>query len=137
MIAGLPRTTVFYDGTCGLCHGAVQFLLKHDPPGLQFRYAPLQGETASSVLEDQSTLPDSMVVHTSDGVLLVESSAAVAIGLRLGGGWRVLAAVARLIPGPARDWMYRIIAKHRYRWFGRTTEMCPLLPTEQRSFFLP
>jgi predicted DCC family thiol-disulfide oxidoreductase YuxK len=137
MAAGLSRTTVFYDGTCGLCHGAVQFLLKRDPNGLRFRYAALQGETAISVLESQATLPDSMVVQTRDGTLLVESSAAVAIGIRLGGAWRALAAAARLLPVPLRDWMYRLIAKHRYRWFGRKTDLCPLLPSEQRSFFLP
>ena len=59
--------TVFYDGSCGLCHRAVQFLLARDNRGARFRYAALQGATAARLIGDVDAHPDSMVVQCADG----------------------------------------------------------------------
>ena len=129
--------TVFYDGTCGLCHGAVQFLLKRDPQGVRFRYAALQGETALSTLGDVTTLPDSMAVHSTGGDVLTEGEAALEIGFALGGGWAATAWVARLLPRMVVNALYRMIARNRYRWFGRKNDLCPMISPAQRERFLP
>ena len=129
--------TVYYDGTCGLCHGAVQFLLRRDREGTRFRYAPLQGETALSVLGDVADLPDSIAVHARDGAILIEGAAALAIGTALGGLWAAAAWLGRLFPRILLDTLYRMVARRRYRWFGRKEDLCPLLSPEQRKLFLP
>jgi predicted DCC family thiol-disulfide oxidoreductase YuxK len=130
---------LFYDGHCGLCHRAVKFVLKHDRTGKAFRFAPLQGETfAARVLaERRAGLPDSIVVETAEGALLVRSSAFIHILRRHGGGWRILAAILAVIPRPLRDAAYDFIARIRYSIFGRRDEMCPIVPAELRARFDP
>ena len=129
--------TVFYDGQCGLCHRAVQFLLKRDPTGDKFRYAALQGETAATVLKPLSTVPDSMVVHTRNTALLTQGDAALYLARALGGIWAVLGFVGYILPRFVRNLLYDAIAARRYRWFGQKDEMCPLMSPDQRALFLP
>lgn len=133
------RELVFYDGTCGLCHGVVRFLLRRDRDGSRFRYAPLQGETwvARVPAERRRELPDSVVVRTAEGDLLVESRGVIHLLRRLGGGWKVMAGLLWIVPRPLRDLGYRLIAAVRYRLFQRPQELCPILPEELRARFLP
>lgn len=130
---------LFYDGHCALCHGAVKFVLKHDRSGKAFRFAPLQGETfAASVREEQRAgMPDSIVVLTADGTLLVRSNAFVHILRRLGGAWAMLADAMRTVPRPVRDAVYDFIARIRYRVFGTREDVCPILPPDLRARFDP
>lgn len=130
---------LFYDGHCGLCHRAVKFVLKHDRTGKAFRFAPLQGETLAGRVpaELRAGLPDSIVVETGQGALLVRSSAFLHILRRLGGGWRILAAILGVIPRPVRDAAYDLIARIRYSIFGRRDDLCPIVPAELRARFDP
>ncbi|HTS64128.1 MAG TPA: DCC1-like thiol-disulfide oxidoreductase family protein [Candidatus Acidoferrales bacterium] len=128
--------TLFYDGHCGLCHRGVKFVIRHDRRGV-FRFAPLGGPTFTGTLTEaeRSGLPDSMVLRTRDGKLLLRSGAWVHILKRLGGGWRILGALLAAIPRPLRDWGYDFIAAIRFRVFGRREEVCPLVPQELRKRF--
>jgi predicted DCC family thiol-disulfide oxidoreductase YuxK len=130
---------LFYDGHCGLCHRAVKFVLKHDRSGRTFRFAPLQGATfaARVAMERRAGLPDSVVVQTRDGALLVRSNAFLHILRRLGGGWAVLAALLGVIPRGLRDLVYDLVARIRYRVFGRRDDVCPIVPPELRARFDP
>lgn len=129
--------TVFFDGTCGFCHRSVRFLLREDRSGLTFRYAPLQGATFARLVPEaqRAGLPDSIVVRDPAGGLHVRSAGALLIGGALGGLWRPLAALARLIPGPLRDAVYDGIARVRGRLFRKPEGLCPLLPKDQMSRF--
>jgi predicted DCC family thiol-disulfide oxidoreductase YuxK len=130
---------LFYDGHCGLCHRAVKFVLKHDRSGRAFRFAPLQGATFQSRVPaaDRADLPDSVVVLTADGSLLVRSDAFVHILRRLGGGWRILAGVLAVVPRPLRDVVYNFIARTRYSVFGKRDDLCPIVPADLRARFDP
>jgi predicted DCC family thiol-disulfide oxidoreductase YuxK len=130
---------LFYDGHCALCHGAVKFVLKHDRSGNAFRFAPLGGETfeARVPVDRRTALPDSIVVLTGDGRVLVRSDAFVHILRRLGGIQKVLGSTLALIPRPVRDFGYDFIARIRYRVFGRRDEVCPLVSPELRKRFDP
>jgi predicted DCC family thiol-disulfide oxidoreductase YuxK len=130
---------LFYDGHCGLCHRAVKFVLRHDRSGRAFRFAPLQGETfRARVAEDRRAgLPDSVVVLTRDGELLVRSDAFLHTFRRLGGGWRVLAAILSVVPRGLRDLVYDFVARIRYRVFGKREDRCPIVPVEMRARFDP
>ncbi len=135
---GNPQViTVFYDGQCGLCHRAVQFLLKRDPAGEKFRYAALQGETATTLLAPLRSVPDSMVVHTPDQTLLTQGDAALHLARALGGLWAVLGVLGRILPRFIRNILYDGVAARRYRWFGKRDEACPLIAPNQRALFLP
>jgi len=130
---------LFYDGHCGLCHRAVKFVLKHDRSGNAFRFAPLQGSTFQSRVfpEQRAALPDSIVVLTDAGSLLVRSDAFVHILRRLGGGWRFLGGIVDVIPRPLRDLAYDFIARVRYRVFGKRDDLCPIVPPDLRARFDP
>lgn len=135
---GNPQViTVFYDGQCGLCHRAVQFLLKRDPKGEKFRYAALQGETATTLLGALSPVPDSMVVHTLNQTLLTQGDAALHLARALGGLWAVLGVLGRILPRFIRNILYDGVAARRYRWFGKRDEACPLMAPNQQILFLP
>lgn len=135
-ITGKPEL-VFYDGDCGLCHHAVIFLLARDRDGSRFRFAPLHGAAFDRHVpaEQQVGLPDSIVLLTQDGSVLVRSDAALHAGARLGGIWRPLATIARFAPRFLRDAVYDFIARIRHRLFRRPKQACPLIPPELRDRF--
>jgi len=134
-----PPETIFYDGHCGLCHRWVKIVMKADKSGERFRFAPLQGTTIQNDLtaEERSGLPDSIIVHTRSGEVLVKTTAIVHI-LRTIGGWRGLSgSCLRLLPRPLRDLGYDTVACVRHRLFKKPAAACPLMPPEMQDRFLP
>ncbi len=132
-----PRAVLFYDGGCGLCHLSVRSLLAVDRAAA-LRFAPLGGPTfRDQVAEaDRGDLPDSLVLKTADGRLLVRS-AAVRESLRLVGGLgKALAGVARVVPTPLADRLYAGVARVR-SLFPPPADACPRVPRELRERFLP
>jgi predicted DCC family thiol-disulfide oxidoreductase YuxK len=126
-----------YDGHCGLCHRAVRFVLAEDRSGAAFRFAPLDGEAFRAALPEaeRARLPDSFVVLTADGRVMTRSRAVRYVLRRLGGLWRVFAAVAGVIPAGLLDRIYDGIARVRFHLFARPAEVCPLLPPRLRERF--
>ena len=135
---------LFYDGHCALCHRSVKFVLKRDRSGKLFRFAPLQGPTFQARVPPHAgsdaklaQLPDSVVVLTNEGALLVRSDAFLHVLRQLGGGWRALAAVIGVIPRSLRDVAYDFIARVRYRVFGTREDSCPVMAPDLRARFDP
>jgi predicted DCC family thiol-disulfide oxidoreductase YuxK len=128
---------IFYDGVCALCQGYIRFLVQRDPAGDKFRYAPLQGTTFEALVphERRRNLPDSLVVLTNDGRLLIRSDGVVHILHRLGGFWGFVAGAIAIIPRVIRDGAYNFVARIRYRVFGRRPNVCPVTPPELRTRF--
>jgi len=133
-----PVDQVFYDGDCGFCHESVRFLAAHDRTGC-FRYAPLGGPTFLALVpaSERADLPDSLVVHSADGRVLVMSEAALHCLRRLGGGYRGLAALLGAVPRSLRDAAYAAFARNRRRWFARPSEACPVPSGALRARFDP
>ena len=135
------RVLLLYDGVCALCNGVVQFLMKRDQLD-GFRYTPLQSDLGREVLArlDIHTFPDGVMLLTdalTPGERLYQRSDAIAATLqRLGTPWwRLVGKTLALIPRPVRDWGYGIVARFRYRLFGRY-DTCPVPSPEQRSRLL-
>lgn len=132
--ASLPRTIVF-DGVCVLCNGWVRFLLRHDREA-RYRFAAMQGEQGRRLLMTHGLDPEDPV-----SFLLVEGDTAhtdtdaiVRVVAGLGGAWRT-AHLLTWIPRGLRNGVYRVVARHRYRLFGRRAQC--LLPTAtERARFL-
>jgi predicted DCC family thiol-disulfide oxidoreductase YuxK len=132
---------VLYDGVCGLCNRSVQFLLKHDKEA-RFRFASLQSDFARKVLGRHGLDPKDLdTVHVVENYdqpgerVLQRSDAILRAGRELGGFWSASSSVARIVPRPLRDLVYRFVATNRYRVFGKY-DTCMLPDPNQRSRFL-
>jgi predicted DCC family thiol-disulfide oxidoreductase YuxK len=137
MVSATGHSMIFYDGGCGLCHRAVRFAIARDPDGSRFRFAPLGGKTFPRlVLEGRRAgLPDSLVVLTPDGSLLLRSAAMIHILERIGGPWRLQGRLLALVPQGMRDLGYDAMARVRYRLFGRPVDACPVTLPALRARF--
>ena len=126
---------VLYDGTCGLCNRSVQMILRHDRRG-RFRFAALQSERGRALLARHGLPVDALdsIVLVDDGKAFTKSRAALRIARRMDAPWPALSALG-IIPRPVADVCYDLVARNRYRWFGRT-EACMLPPPEVRARFL-
>ncbi len=130
--------TVFYDGQCGLCHRAVRFILAEDRSATTFRFAPLESDALRSAIPEpaRAQLPDSLVIQTADGAILIRSAGVRHIMRRLGGLWRVFAFLVGVIPRRGLDRIYDGVASIRGRLFKRPAETCPVVPKHLRERFL-
>ena len=126
---------IFFDGVCGLCNVSVDCVLRWDRRGV-FRFAPLQGETAQRLLTAADTQELSSVAVRIEGRIYRKSAAVVRILWQLGTMSRIGGTLLWLIPKPIRDWGYGVVARNRYRWFGKK-ETCRLPTAQERARFLP
>jgi predicted DCC family thiol-disulfide oxidoreductase YuxK len=110
---------VLFDGVCKLCNGSVNFILPRDSKG-RLKLAPLQSDYGRAVLREHGKNPDAMdsMMLLEGDQLTVKSTAVIRISKYLGGIWP-LCMIALVIPPFIRDFIYDIIAKNRYRWFGK------------------
>jgi predicted DCC family thiol-disulfide oxidoreductase YuxK len=136
----LPNPIVLYDGVCGLCNRAVQFLLKRDRHD-RFRFAPLQSDFAAKVLQRHGidhTKLDTVYAVVNHGEtneqILAKGDAFLLFAKVLGGIWNV-ARVGRVVPRPIRNWLYDLVAANRYRVFGKA-ESCMLPDPASKHKFL-
>ncbi|MEO5774073.1 MAG: thiol-disulfide oxidoreductase DCC family protein [Sphingomicrobium sp.] len=126
---------IVFDAICPLCSANAQFVLRHDRKR-RFRLASMQGEAGATLYRRfgiNPENPETMIV-VDGGRALRDSDAVIAIWSGLGWPWR-LGAAARLVPRFVRDPLYRLIARNRYRWFGRR-ESCYVPRPEDRFRFL-
>lgn len=126
---------ILFDGECNLCSSIVQFAIKRDPSGI-FKYAPLQSETGRKLLY-KFQLPtdefDSFILIEGEHCFLT-STATLKLFRRLNGLWPILY-ILIVVPRPIRDFVYNIVAKYRYRLFGRRSD-CFIPTPDIRSRFL-
>jgi predicted DCC family thiol-disulfide oxidoreductase YuxK len=131
---------VLYDGICGFCNRGVGFLLKRDRHD-HFRFASLQSDFAGDLLRrhgvDRNRL-DTLYVVADYGRpsenLLARGDAVLFLSRGMGGVWNV-ARLLKILPRWARDGAYDLVARHRYRFFGKH-ESCPLPDERDRHKFL-
>lgn len=117
---------VFFDGVCNLCQGSVRYLIKHDKKGV-LKFASLQGNYAKDFV-NETKIQSMQSILFFDGKILYKKSTAVLKLSRLLGGWHQLLLLGYILPRFVRDWLYNIVAKNRYRWFGKK-DQC-MLPSK-------
>jgi predicted DCC family thiol-disulfide oxidoreductase YuxK len=128
---------VLFDGVCNLCSGTVRFIVERDRDAY-FRFASIQSEAGAELmrahgLEVPEGDPTSIVV-VDDGRPLQRSDAALAIAKHLKMPWKLLYA-AVIIPRFLRDAVYDLVARNRYRVFGKK-DVCMVPTPELRARFL-
>jgi predicted DCC family thiol-disulfide oxidoreductase YuxK len=135
------KPIVLYDGVCGLCNRLVQFVLKNDRNDV-FRFASLQSKLAEQILvrhrlrsESLETVYVVLDYGLAEERLLSRLNAVVYVLQQLGGPLTYVSALLRVLPAPVQNFLYGLVARNRYRVFGRY-ETCPLPDSDTRSKFL-
>lgn len=122
---------VLFDDECLLCNRTVQWLLCHDKHQTMC-FASLHSKRAEAIRRRMNGEGNADTVLVVDkGRVYSSSRAIVQLLWTLGGGWRVVGVLLYLVPSCVRDACYRVIARNRYRWFGRG-QSCVLLSDEER-----
>jgi len=126
---------ILFDGICNLCNASVQYVIRHDSKQI-FRFASLQSRFGQEILSNNN-LPvndfNSFVLFDNNKVF-TRSTAALKVARKLNGFIKLLYAFI-IIPKFIRDAIYNIIAKNRYKWFGKKNE-CMIPTAELKSLFL-
>ncbi len=132
------RHLVFYDGSCGACHAFVRFVLSRDDRHA-LDFAPLGGATFASRVDAAvaAGLPDTVVVLTPEGRLLMRARAVARALRELGWPWRVAGAAIDLVPRPIADRAYDLVAVMRRRLFAAPATACPVVAPSLRARLLP
>ena len=138
------RALMLYDGLCGVCNSAVQWVIKRDHAD-RFRFAPQQSAVAHAILSRHGIDPGTMLQNNSvymvleagseDERLLTQSDVTVNMLLLLGGRWRLLGKILRAVPLFVRNAAYRLFARNRYRLTGQY-EVCPVPSAAQQMKFV-
>ena len=117
---------LFFDGDCAFCSKSVRQVVRFDKHA-RVSFAPLQGKLAAEMgfarhaAADDGTM---VLLRETDGQVFTRSAALIELARALGGGWRIFT-LARFIPKPLRDRVYRWIADHRYLFMVKS-DACPL-----------
>ncbi|KZS42255.1 thiol-disulfide oxidoreductase [Aquimarina aggregata] len=127
---------ILFDGVCNLCNSAINFIIKRDKKSI-FRYASLQSEIGKKLIADRN-----IDISKIDSILLIDpkiayyhkSTAALHIAKELSGLYPILS-VFLILPKFFRDWIYDIVAKNRYKWFGKK-ESCMIPTAELKALFI-
>ena len=135
MSAVAQKPIIFFDGVCAMCNAFVSLALRIDRRGI-FLFAPLQGTTARELLPPLSDDPrEWSMIYLDENGIHDQLDASLEVYRRLGGVWSV-PALARYVPRAIRTPLYRIVARNRYRWFGRK-DQCRIPTASERQRFLP
>jgi len=130
----INKPVILFDGVCNLCSGSVQFILKRDKEK-KFLFASLQSAYGQKLLQ-QFNLPadnfNSFILY-QDGKVFIKSTGALKMFSQLKNwGW---VKIFWIIPKFLRDSVYNLIAKNRYKWFGKKEE-CWLPTPDLKARFL-
>ena len=126
---------ILFDGVCGFCASSVPFVIRHDRRGI-FKFVSIQSPLGQEIYRAHGLDPEDMqtfLVVTRAGPKL-RSDAALEIARQLGGFWRLFG-IFKVVPKRWRDWVYSILARNRYRWFGRRAT-CLVPSAQDRARFL-
>jgi predicted DCC family thiol-disulfide oxidoreductase YuxK len=118
---------IVYDGFCHLCSGWARFHHRH-PARPPFDLVAMQSQRGRELLNSHGVDPDDPTTFLvlDGGKTFTQSDAAIQVMIASGGLWR-LASLARWVPRRLRDGLYVLVARNRYRWFGKLTS-CYLPP---------
>ena len=136
-IPAIPRDKpiIVFDGMCVLCTATARFVLRNDTKGV-FRLAAMQDEVGAQIMRDarlDPLDPQSFVILDAEengGRMRTSSDAVLHMWSLLGWPWRV-GAIFKVVPRFVRDPVYLLIARNRYKWFGKREECW--VPTREQA----
>lgn len=129
------KPVLLFDGVCNLCQQSVQFIIQRDPKA-NIQFASLQSEKARELLKpfDLQDKELKSLIFIEKGKAYTFSTGALKAARYLSGIWPGLYGLI-IFPKFIRDWVYKIVSKNRYKWFGKK-EACWLPTPALKSRFL-
>ena len=127
------KAVILFDGVCNFCNSSINLLIRNDKKAY-FQFAPLQGEIAQQLVGNRILPTPESVILLEDGKIYEKSTAALRIAKKLDGLWP-LVYILHIIPKFVRDPIYDLIARNRYKWFGKK-ETCMIPSPDIRNRFL-
>jgi predicted DCC family thiol-disulfide oxidoreductase YuxK len=124
---------IFFDGYCGLCNSFIDFMIKVDSKAI-FKFSPLQSEYAKKHLSKSDIEDLKSVVVLIDGQSYRQAPAVIKALTQLGGLWSLLA-IFNIFPDFLLNFFYNLVAKNRYKFFGKR-ETCRLPTSEEKLRFI-
>ncbi|WP_096270847.1 thiol-disulfide oxidoreductase DCC family protein [Paucisalibacillus globulus] len=125
---------ILFDGVCNFCNSSVQFIIKRDPQGI-YQFTSLQSDVGQKLLKDHEVPVElDSFIYIEDEKIYFKSTAALKVCRNLKGLWKLLY-IFIIVPRPLRDAVYGVIARNRYKWFGKR-DACMIPSPEQRKRFL-
>jgi len=129
------KPIILFDGVCNYCNSMVNFIIGQDTQK-RFVFAPLQSISGQQLLRDHH-LPfndfDSFVL-IDHGKAYMRSSASLNVFKKLPWYWK-WTQFFWIVPPFLRDAVYNVIARNRYKWFGKK-EACMIPGPELKARFL-
>lgn len=122
-----------FDGICMLCSGGASWIMRHDGKA-RVNFTPAQEALGQALYTHYGIEMDESYLLIADGRAYTASRGYLELCRILGGWWHALR-VSAIIPERLRDWLYALIARNRYRWFGKV-DYCAPLTNEQRKRLL-
>lgn len=129
------KKIILFDGVCNLCNASIQKVIENDEKNI-FQFASLQSEFGQEFLKKREFSQDeynSMILIEGDK-FYTRSDAALRIGKELKGIYKI-SAVLLWVPRFVRNGVYNLVAKNRYKWFGKK-ESCWLPTPELKQKFI-
>ena len=133
---------ILFDGICNLCNSTVNFILKTDKNNI-FKFSPLQSDAGERFLrkiyreqkywKNERFYSDTIILF-ENGKFYTRSTAVLRIFKRFNGIWKILY-IFIIIPSPIRNFIYNIISRNRYKWFGKR-DKCMIPTEEEKSKFI-
>ncbi|MCL4156772.1 UNVERIFIED_CONTAM: hypothetical protein GTU68_019290 [Idotea baltica] len=130
------KKVILFDGVCNLCNNAVNKVIDYDKHNT-FLFAALQSKTGLQITKQlgiDTNAIDSIILYESYMAYYIKSTAALKVMNDLGGFWNVTK-LFWIFPEGFRNWVYDIVAKNRYQWFGKK-ESCSVPTPELKAKFL-
>jgi len=126
---------ILFDGVCNLCNASVQKVIQYDPKR-KFRFASLQGSFGQEVLQQfhLSGTDFNTFILLKDGQIYTKSTAALKVAKEMSGLWSFLYAFI-IVPPFIRNFFYDLVAKNRYKWFGKQDACWLPTPDLQQLFY--
>lgn len=126
---------ILFDGVCNFCNSSINFIIDHDPEK-HFKFAPLQSDFGQKILRqfNKNTEDFDSVILLKNNQLYQKSAAALEITKHLSGFWKYLA-IFGILPNFILNFFYDIVAKNRYRIFGKS-DACRMPTSDLKERFL-
>ncbi|HNR21188.1 MAG TPA: DCC1-like thiol-disulfide oxidoreductase family protein [Bacteroidia bacterium] len=128
------KSIVLFDGNCNYCTRTVLWTIKRDVKN-KLLFSATQVDAGKKILKEYGieNLKDTSVILIEDNKVYLKSDAVLNIARRLP-NYKFFYPLI-FLPRFIRDGIYNIIAKNRYRWFGKR-DMCYLPDEDVRERFL-
>ncbi len=126
---------ILFDGVCNFCNRTVNIIIEHDQDA-QFQFAASQSTAGIDILQkfNLNQTSTASVILIDNEKIYTKTDAVIQIAKQLS-GWPRLLMGLKVMPKFLRDFGYDLIAKNRYRLFGKRTN-CRMPEASEQNRFL-